>query len=197
MKFEMAKNSLFAILLRSPWWVSIGIAAAIVLAARIALPAPYFAYGAFGATAFVVIGVVAAWKQLRAPSAATVAQTLQAVGSMSWNEFSTTIESAYRRDGYTVKRLAAPAADFEIAKAGRTALVSCRRWKVARTGVEPLRDLHAAKEAREAHESIYVATGEITDNARKFAAEKKIALLQATDLARLLRGATAAQKRPV
>ena len=31
MKFRMAKNSLFAVLLRSPWWISAAIAAALVL----------------------------------------------------------------------------------------------------------------------------------------------------------------------
>ena len=33
MKFQMAKNSLFAVLLRSPWWVSIAVAAAVALLA--------------------------------------------------------------------------------------------------------------------------------------------------------------------
>jgi len=34
MKFQMAKNSLFAILLRSPWWMSILVAAGIVMRIR-------------------------------------------------------------------------------------------------------------------------------------------------------------------
>jgi restriction system protein len=38
MKLKMNQNSLFAILLRSPWWVSGGIAAALFTAARIVLP---------------------------------------------------------------------------------------------------------------------------------------------------------------
>ena len=57
------------------------------------------------------------------------------------------------------------AANFEITKEGRTALVNCKRWKVAQTGVGALYDLHAMKEARNAHECIYMAAGEITDNA--------------------------------
>ena len=188
MKLEMAKNSLFAILLRSSWLWSLGIAVAIVAIARLALPPAYFAYGAFGAFPFVVIGGIAAWKQLRAPSAARVARTLQAVGSMSWAEFSSAIEQAFRRDGYAVTRLKGPAADFEIVKGGRTTLVSCKRWKVARSGVEPLRELYGAAQARDAQESICVAAGELTDNARKFAAEKRIRVVQGAELAHLLRG---------
>jgi len=66
--------------------------------------------------------------------------------------------------------------------------VSGKRWKVARTGIEPLRDLYAAKEAREAHECLYIATGEITDNARQFAQDKQIRLVDGPELARLLPG---------
>ena len=194
MKLKMAENSLFAILLRSSWWWSFGIALVIVAIARLALPAEYFAYGAFGAFPFVVIGAIAAWKQLRAPSPARVADTLQAIGSMSWNEFSGAIESAYRRDGYAVTRLSTPAADFEVVKAGRTALVSCKRWKVARTGVEPLRELQAARQAREAQQGIYVAAGEISDNARKFASSNGIRVLQGAELAHLLHGIVRAKR---
>jgi restriction system protein len=194
MKLKMAENSLFAILLRSSLWWSFGIALGIVLIARLALPAEYFPYGAAGAFPFVVIGAIAAWRQLRSPSAARVADTLQAVGSMSWNEFSGAIENGFRRDGFAVTRLPGPAADFEVVKAGRTTLVSCKRWKVARTGVDPLRELHAAKQASEAQRCIYIAAGEISDNARKFAAANGIQVLQGAELAQLLRGITRAKK---
>lgn len=194
MKLKMAENSLFAILMRSSWWWSLGIAVAIVVIARLALPAAYFAYGAFGAFPFIVIGAMAAWKQLRSLSPARVADTLRSVGAMSWNEFSSAIESAFRRDGHVVTRLAGSAADFELLKAGRTVLVSCKRWKVARTGIEPLRELNACKQARDAHQCIYVAAGEITDNARKFATENGIQVVQGVELAQLLRGVVRAKK---
>lgn len=186
MKLKMAENSLFAILLRSRWWISIGIAAAIALLARASLRDEYVIYGALAGAPFLVIGIIAASRQLRAPGAARVAETLQAVGSMSWRDFSNLIEEAFRRDGYEVARLSGPQADFAMTRSGRTALVSCRRWKAASNGIEPLRELHAAMEAREAHESIYVTTGDITDNARRFANERKIRLLQGAELAQLL-----------
>jgi restriction system protein len=191
----MARNSLFAVLLRSPWWVSIGAAVGVALAARIVLPDRYAIAGALTGVPFVVIGSIAAWKQLSAPSAARVSSTLEAIGSMSWGDFSSAIEDAFRRDGYTVTRLNGPQADFEMIKAGRTSLVSCKRWKAATTGVEPLRALHAVRQAREAQEGIYVAVGEMTDNARRFAMENKIRLVQGADLAQMLRGTRRAAKR--
>jgi len=186
MKFRMHEKSLFAVLLRSPWWISLGIAALVTSLAKAIMPEIPLAYAIFAGLPFLVIGTVAAWRQLRAPSAGRVARTLEAVRAMSWADFSGAIEDAFRKDGYNVSRIDGAAADFEMTKAGRTALVACKRWKVARTGVEPLRDLYAAKDAREANDCIYVATGEITDGARKFAGEKRIRLVDAMELAKLL-----------
>jgi restriction system protein len=183
MKLRMHENSLFAVLLRSPWWISIAIAAGLAAAARLAVPD---LYAIFVGLPFLVIGIVAGWKQLRAPSAKRVAGTLEAVRAMPWSDFSAAIEDAFRRDGYAVTRLNGAAADFEMTKAGRVSLVNCKRWKAARTGIEPLRELDAARRAREAHECVYVAAGDLTDNARAFAAEKKIRLAQGAELARLL-----------
>lgn len=183
MKLKMHENSVFAILMRSQWWISIAIAAGIVVVARFFLPD---AYAFFVGLPFLVIGVVAGWKQLRAPSASRIAETVAAARAMSWAEFSGAVEDAFRRDGYSVTRLDGKEADFELVKAGRTTLVGCKRWKAARTGVEPLRDLDAARRAGEANDAIYVSTGEISDGAAAFAAENRIRLLQGTDLAGLL-----------
>jgi restriction system protein len=183
MKLRMHENSLFAILLRSQWWISIAIALGLTTVATFFLPK---VYAAFVGLPFLVIGAIAGWRQLRLPSAARVERTLEAVRAMSWGDFSAAIEDAFRRDGYTVIRLNGAAADFELTKAGRVALAACKRWKVARTGIEPLRDLYAAKRERDAHECIYVAAGEISDGARAFAAEKSIRVVQPVDLARML-----------
>lgn len=182
----MHENSLFAVLWRSPWWVSGAIALAVIAVARILLPAAYVPYGVFVALPFVVIALGAAWKQLRRPSAARVAATLDALRAMAADEFLAAVETAFRREGYTVKRLAGSGVDFELTKAARIVLVGAKRWKAARTGVEPLRELHAAARSREAQECIYLAAGEISDNARAFAAEKKIRLVHDAELAILL-----------
>jgi restriction system protein len=184
MKLEMHKNSLFAVLLRSPWWASLLVAAGLGSALRLALPD---VYAFFAALPFIAIAACAAWRQLRAPSAAKVAQSLEALRARPWDEFAAALESAFRRDGYSVMRLDGRDADLELTRAGRVSLVSCKRWKVARTGIEPLRELHAARRRREAHECIYVAAGEVTENAAAFSAQTGIRLLRGAELAKLLR----------
>jgi restriction system protein len=150
------------------------------------LPEAYALYGIFAALPFLVIGVYAGWQQLRAPSTERIAATLESLRSMSWDEFSPALEDAFRRDGYAVSRLNIPGADIELTRSGHVSLVSCKRWKVARAGVEPLRELDAARQEREAHECIYVAAGEITGNAIAFAAVNNMRLLHGAELAKLL-----------
>jgi hypothetical protein len=49
--------------------------------------------------------------------------------------------------------------------------------------MEPLRDLYEAKLARDADACVYVAIGDFTPNARRYAANKTIALLHGAALA--------------
>ena len=184
----MNKNSLFAVLLRSPWWISLLVAVATAVAARFILvkfsmPEPF---AIFIALPFLVIGCVAAWRQMRRPSAERVAATLEALRALSWNEFSAALEEGFRHEGYSVSRLNIAGADLELTRSGRVSLVGGKRWKVARAGIEPLRELEAARQSRDAHECIYVAAGDITENARAFAAEKRIRLLHDAELASML-----------
>jgi restriction system protein len=153
---------------------------------RLILGDLYTLYSAFISLPFIGIGSYAAWRQLRAPSAERIAATLEALRALSWDAFCAALEDAYRRDGYSVNRLDSAGADLELSKSGRVSLVACKRWKVARAGVEPLRELDAARQAREAYACIYVAAGAITDNARAFAAEQNIQLLHGEELAKYL-----------
>jgi restriction system protein len=182
----MAQNSLFAILLRSPWWASFGIAALIALVSMAALPDRYVIFGVIGGWPFLAIGLIVAWRQLRAPGAARVAELQERLSAMSWRTFSELVEHAFRQDGYTVSRVNGPDADFAVSKAGKTALVSCKRWKAAGSGVEPLRDLHAALQTHQAQDGMYFTTGTLSDTARRFAADNSIRIVQGADLARLL-----------
>lgn len=187
MKLKMSQNSIFAVLLRSPWWMSAGVALVLAVGGFAALPLEYAAMGVFAAVPFAVIAIMAAYKQLRAPSGARVEAVAQATAAMSWTEFATAVEAGFRRDGCEVERLNAPGADFALSKDGHVALVSAKRWKAARTGVEPLRELQAVREKRGAREAIYIALGDVSDNALQYARAQGVSLMTAPELAKLLR----------
>jgi restriction system protein len=182
MALTLPRNSLFAILLRSQWWISLLLALGVFALARLAFPV---GLAAFAAAPFAVIALVAAFRQLRRPGARRVAATLESARALPWDGFCEKLEEAFRREGYAVTR-ADGGADLKLTQEGRTTLVGCKRWKAIRTGIEPLRELDAASSAQGAHGRIYIAAGEVTDNARAFAAQKQIRLMQAEELAKLL-----------
>ena len=184
----MAKNSLFAVLLRSPWWVSLALGAALALVAAAFVPDPYRPIGVLSALPFIVIAGIAAWRQSRLPSSARVLATQQAVSAMAWGDFAKLLEQAFARDGYSVQRDTRDVVDFEIERQGRRMLVCARRWKSARTGLEVLRALQAAREDIGVPDALYIGLGELTDTARPFAAQHAIAIWRVDELAQALRG---------
>jgi len=183
MKWQLPHNSLFAILLRSPWWASALVGAGVLAAGTVFLPT---GFAAFAALPFWAIAAVAGWRQLRAPSAAQLAARLERIRAMPAEEFSRALEEAFRREGYGVERLTGAAADLELKKGWRVTFVAARRWKAMRAGIEPLRELDRLRRAREAQECVYVTAGEVSEQARTFAAEKNVRLLEGAELARLL-----------
>ncbi|WP_043517773.1 restriction endonuclease [Achromobacter arsenitoxydans] len=187
MKLKMSQNSIFAVLLRSPWWMSAGVALLLCVLGFAALPLEYAAMGVFAAVPFAVISIMAAYKQLRAPSGARVQFVTEAAAAMSWAEFSRTVQAGFQRDGCEVERLQTPGADFALSKDGHVAIVSAKRWKAARNGVEPLRELQAVREKRGAREAIYIALGEVSDNAIQYARTQGVSLMTAPELAKLLK----------
>ena len=74
--------------------------------------------------------------------------------------------------------------------------VAARRWKSARTGLEALRPLQAAREASGAADALYIGLGELTDTARPFAATHRIAIWQVGEVALALRGLPLTAPKP-
>lgn len=181
MDWKLPQNSLFAILLRARWWVSGLVALGLFGVVRLFLD-ERLAF--FGALPFIVIAAVAFGKQLREPSGARLEAAIAKLRAMTWEAFAGALEAGYRRQGYSVTRVEG-AADFELEKAGKLSLVAAKRWKASHTGVEPLKALAAAGEARGATQCVYLLAGEMTQNAQKFAEQSRIELLRGAALVKL------------
>lgn len=188
MKFKMSQNSLFAVLLRSPWWVSMVAAAALAALAAALMPEKYKLVGALSATPLLVVGLMAARRQWRLPSAARVDQTAAAVAALAWPAFQQLLTQGFERDGYTVSPSGSPAFDLLLQRQGRSTLVLARRWKSARVGLEPLRALQAERAQRDAGSAMVISLAPPSDSAWPFVRQHGITVCQAPELAQLLRG---------
>ena len=187
MKFKMHERSLFASLLRLPWWVSLVIGVLIALLSRLTLKGDFLIFGVTMSLPFVVIAAIGLRRQWQAPGAARIEAVLSAVQAMSWREFSTVVEAAFVRDGFVVKALNLPAADFQIAQGVQVALVSCKRWKAANQGIAPLQELAALCAARGVGEAIYISAAGLTGKAQAYATEQRMRVINGAGLAQFLR----------
>lgn len=82
----------------------------VALASRALLPEQYVPFGMMGGFPFLVIGVMAAWRQFQGANPKHLTDALAKAGAMSWADFSALIERAFTRDGYVVTRLKSGAA---------------------------------------------------------------------------------------
>lgn len=186
-KLKMADNSLFAILLRSPWWVSFLVAGAITAVVAALAPDRFKAFGAVASLPLYGVGCVAAWRQWKAPSAAQLAEKAAALRAMNWREFSAALEQAWRAQGASVQTVTGLEADFCVEQNGRTVLISARRWKAASHGTEPVAQLVAAMRKRELSAGQYlVGQGSVSDSARALARSEGVALIEGDALASML-----------
>lgn len=188
MAFKLPKNSLFAILLRSSWWISFAIAGALSLLAMALLPEPYRAVGALSSLPFVVIGVIALKRQWSLPGTQEIARTAETLSALNWQSFAPLAQAALEETGRVVRAHQGEGAEFVIHDNSGCRLVSARRWKSARLGVEPLRELIGAFDDAGARGGVIMCLGEITEPARKLAQSSAIEIWSAPELAARLRG---------
>jgi restriction system protein len=99
------------------------------------------------------------------------------------------LKEAFERDGFSVQAGSNDVVDFVLERQGRRMVVSARRWKSARLGLETLRALQAARDAAEAPDALCITLGDPTDPARAFAGQHRVAVWQAAEIAQALRGA--------
>jgi restriction system protein len=183
MKFQMSENSLFAVLLRSRWWVSFGICALIVVLARTFFSKELWVFVAAGGFPFFVLGCIAFWRQRGQLSPTRIEQWLSEAGGLSWPRFAQTLKETMLAKGYSIDTYAQAGADFEAQFQGRTVLVSAKRWKAAMTGLEPLQELQRAIEMRDSGRGMLISLSAPSAKAQEFARKHNIQLMFGKDLA--------------
>jgi restriction system protein len=105
---------------------------------------------------------------------------------MDWEQFSTLIVEAYRKQGYAVHPTDGAGYDFRLTKDGRVTLLQCRRWKVNQVGAGPLRDLAKAVQREDASHGICIAAGDFSAPARALKAIEPLTLIGGDELVQLV-----------
>lgn len=110
------------------------------------------------------------------------------------------VGEAFRRKGFEVKENGGGGADGGIDlilyKNGKKSIVQCKRWKTFSINVSLIRELYGVMSAESANECIFVSSGNYTSEARLFAENKPIWLIDGEELLKMVEGAQLSKHQP-
>lgn len=119
-----------------------------------------------------------------------------ALETMSWREFEELVGETFRRRGFAVERRGGHGpdggVDLVLRLGSDTCLVQCKQWKARSVGVATVRELFGVMAAEGAVGGFVVASGSFTDEARRFAEGRAIALIGTETLLALVQAGRAA-----
>src|SRR5688572_28596325 len=179
---RMAQETLFRILSRQPWWITLLVALGLFWITYSIFPpiAP------FVALPFVLLAGYIAVVQWRKGSPSDVDKHLETLRGMSWEQFSALVVQAYQERGYTVLPSEGRGYDFKLTKDSQTILLQCRRWKVNQVGAVPVRELAEAVANSDAYKGICLSAGEFSQPALKLTVDEPVSLVSGADLIELV-----------
>jgi restriction system protein len=196
-------ESFLDLLLKSPWWISVGLSILSYTGLTYVLPQTAshnlvlksFAEGMPAIAPFVslvllvpaAVSLVNSWRKRKLFDGQ---RDLQTIRSLSWREFEELVGEAYRRLGYAVKENSGPGpdggVDLTLRKAGELVLVQCKQWRTMKVGVKTIRELYGVMTAKHASSGTAITSGTFTHEARLFAINKPIELVDGRGLSVLV-----------
>ena len=121
----------------------------------------------------------------------TQAPSRNALESMGWQEFEMLVGETFRRRGFDVQQRggAGPdgGVDLELHVGQDKYLVQCKQWKSRSVGVVIVRELYGVMAAEGAVGGFVVASGDFTEEAKRFAEGRSIELLGTDTLLELVK----------
>lgn len=116
----------------------------------------------------------------------------ETISALSWREFEGLLAAAFRRQGYAVVETGGGGADggVDLIMHGRgeKIAVQCKHWRSHKVGVALIRELNGIIRARTSttDRGVFVTFGDYTQEARRFAEENGIELIDGRKLAKMI-----------
>ena len=202
---DMARRNetILDILAVCPWWVSVaaacityGVLQFIVPSIQINNPilvgipklGPMFA--PWVALLLLLPAPVSLFNSMRKKKLLDKQKDIESIRVLSWKQFEELVGEAYRRQGYTVleNEGAGPdgGVDLWLRKDGNRYLVQCKQWKTLKVGVKVVREMYGLVAAHQAAGAIIISSGMFTQEAKTFARNKPLDLVEGQQLAAMI-----------
>jgi restriction system protein len=192
-------ESILDILMVLPWWVSVIVSALAYIALAIVLPSMEFQSPLFKgfqsglpnlapiiALVLLVPAPISAFSSWRKRKQLDTQKSIDTIRDLSWKQFEELVAEGYRRQGYQIiennRGGADGGVDIRLKKDGALHLIQCKNWKSQKIGVGVVRELYGVMAAENAYTASVVCSGIFTQEAKNFAAGKKIDLVDGLQL---------------
>jgi restriction system protein len=197
-------DNLLESLARSRWWLSVIFSGIVYMGLTHLFPAlaennatlksvalNMQGYAVFFAAIFLLPAMLSLLGSFKRRKLLDRQSGLDSIRAMSWRQFEMLCGEAFRRKGYGVEETgfgdADDGLDLILHKGDERVLVQCKRWRTFKVGVEEIRELYGILAADPADRAVFVSTGSYTAEARTFAKDKPLQLLDGHALLDLVR----------
>lgn len=209
-----AFDALYALAVLIPWWLSVVVAICgyfvfhWVATAEVSVDPkdplghmfPMLLQGVSTALQYLVPIIFAAGaitsitsRGKRTQLASDAAVNPASIRAMSWQDFELLVGQAFRNDGYRVVELGGNGpdggVDLVLEKGGLHYMVQCKHWRASKVSVNVVRELQGVISTVNAAGGLVVTSGTYTQDAKRFARETNITLVDGAELSRMLTGA--------
>lgn len=196
-------ETILDILAVCPWWVSVAAACITYGVLQFIVPTihvnnpilvgipklgPMFA--PWVALLLLLPAPVSLFNSMRKKKLLDKQKDIESIRLLSWKQFEELVGEAYRRQGYTVleNEGAGPdgGVDLWLRKDGNRYLVQCKQWKTLKVGVKVVREMFGLVAAHQAAGAIIISSGMFTQEAKTFARNKPLDLVEGQQLAAMI-----------
>jgi len=199
------KEDIFEILCRFPWWVSFSVA--LIVYSLLGFIFPYIADISENPSLITIFHILSnvAWlfaaiflmpilvsllRKLTRKELLDNQVDIKSIRKLEWKEFEYLVGEMYRRLDYHVienESLGADGGvDLSLKKDNRLYLVQCKQWRSRYIGVKVVREMFGVLTAENAHKVIIITSTYFSKEARAFAKNKPVELIDGDLLAKMV-----------
>ena len=136
---------------------------------------------------FAFLSACATWRKRRLLDSQ---RDIDSIRALPWKAFEELVAEAYRRKGFRVIENIGGGADggvdIRLEKHGQVHLVQCKNWKNQKIAVNVVREMFGIMTAEKASRIIVICSGYFTQDAKNFAANLPIELIDGRQLEKLV-----------
>ena len=196
--------SIIDFLAQVPWWAYVTISASFYVFLNYLVPYLEFQGALFSETQVALGPVIAPVVALAllAPASFSLLKysrkkklhelrdEIKSIQEVPWEEFKKMVAESYKRSGYMILEngpfATDPAVDLVMRKSANLYLVQCRYWQNRKLGIRELKKLQALLQEKHAMGAFILTTGIFSKEARLYALNKPITLVDGIELVELL-----------